>query len=470
MHFFLHYEYKFPPVALQSRAATGAETVAAGHAFLCYPVCFFLLLLFGMLCACSDNPPAMQDDEQDAKTEQEQTGTAEEKEIILWIDASANLRTFLDKTNVTLYLDKAVRTGFNRIVLDVRPLTGYPMYPSKVLPEITQLHGTAVQRDWDYLGFFLEEAHRRKMKVTASITVFSGGQCGAREGLVYDDTRWNGKSCVEYTPEGMSDIRNNASQVTVFMNPADALVRKLALDLLKEIASRYPVDGIALDYCRYADEKSDFSETSRKAFETYLGKTLDRFPDDIFRYDAEGRRVAGVHYKEWWSFRAMNIYLFIREARETIKAIRPDITLEYWAASWYGALYTKGQNYASQNYDTSLEYPAYADANYRQYGFAGLLDVFQAGAYMEKVMGANDPESMEAQLTNVKRVIQNECKMYGSFYAANQRTSDAASDAVFLCLDRTDGLMVFDIVQVIQFDLWDGIKDGIRRYKIANSE
>jgi uncharacterized lipoprotein YddW (UPF0748 family) len=432
------------------------------------PFIRLFFILFAVLCACSGNQPAAQDEEREQKPEEEEVGAPDEKEIILWIDASANFRTFSDKANVTLYLDKAVKTGFNKIVLDVRPLTGYPMYPGKVLPEVTQLHGTVVHREWDYLGYFLEEAHRRKMKVTASITVFSGGQYALREGLVYDDARWNGKSCVEYTPEGMNDIRNNASQVTVFMNPIDEDVRQLALDLLKEIVTCYPVDGIALDYCRYADDNSDFSETSRKAFENYLGKELDRFPDDIFRYDAGGNRVNGRYYKEWWSFRAMNIYRFIQTARETIKAVSPDVTLEYWAASWYGALYTKGQNYASQNYDTSLEYPAYADGNYRQYGFAGLLDVFQAGAYLEKVMGANNPESMEAQLTNVKRVIQHDCKVYGSFYAANQKTSASASDAVFLCLDRMDGLMIFDIVQVIRYNLWDGIKDGIRRYK--NSE
>jgi hypothetical protein len=61
------------------------------------------------------------------------------------------------------------------------------------------------------------------------------------------------------------------------------------------------------------------------------------------------------------------------------------------------------------------------------------------------------------------RVVRGDCKLYGSIYAANQKTAETISDAVFICLRDTDGLSVFDISQVIRYDLWDGIKDGIRR-------
>ncbi|WP_430973620.1 hypothetical protein [Sunxiuqinia rutila] len=36
-------------------------------------------------------------------------------------------------------------------------------------------------------------------------------------------------------------------------------------------------------------------------------------------------------------------------------------------------------------------------------------------------------------------------------------------DAVELCLTLFDGLMIFDIVQVIEYDLWDEIKKGITK-------
>jgi len=386
-----------------------------------------------------------------------------EKERSLWIDADANLRTFLVKENVGKYLDKAVEAGFTKIILDVRPGSGYPMYPSKVLPEITKVKGFEFSRDWDYLQYFLEEAHKRNLKLTASITVFSGGRQPFGEGMVYDDPKWNGKSSVEYTPDrGMMDMRDNLAQVHVFMNPLDPDWRNIVFEMLREIAA-YPVDGIALDYCRYASGgNTDFSEMSRTAFEQYLGKKLERFPDDIFAYD-DGKRVPGVYYQDWWAFRAKNIHDFICSAREIIKNANPAIELEYWAASWYYALHAHGQNWASKRYETWKERPDFANEDYSKYGFADLLDIFQSGAYLEIVWGLDEPESIEAQLANSMRVVMNDCKLYGSVYAANQRTAASMSDAVFLCLRDTDGLSVFDIVQVIGYDLWDGIKDGVRR-------
>jgi uncharacterized lipoprotein YddW (UPF0748 family) len=393
-----------------------------------------------------------------------QTVLHAEKEKSLWIDATANMQTFLVKENVGKYLDKAVETGFTKIIVDVRTGSGYPMYPSKVLPELTKLNGKEIHRDWNYLQYFLDEAHRRKLKVTASITVFSGGMQHSKEGLVYDDPKWNGKSCVEYTPDrGLIDIRENSAQHHVFMNPIDPDWQKVVFDLLKEIAS-YPVDGIALDYCRYANGgNADFSEMSRNAFEKYLGKKVEHFPDDIFSYDKDGKRIPGVYYKDWWAFRAMNIHNFIQSARDLIKAVNSSIELEYWAASWYNSLHATGQNWASKNHDTSKERPDFANKDYSKYGFADLLDIFQSGAYLEIIWGLNEPESIEAQLANSMRVVKNDCKLYGSVYAANQKTAKDISDAVFLCLRDTDGLSVFDIVQVIHFNLWDGIKDGIRR-------
>ena len=38
---------------------------------------------------------------------------------------------------------------------------------------------------------------------------------------------------------------------------------------------------------------------------------------------------------------------FVAEVRREIKALKPDVKLEYWAASWCGALYADGQNWAS---------------------------------------------------------------------------------------------------------------------------
>ncbi|MDR1681424.1 MAG: hypothetical protein LBS12_06560, partial [Prevotellaceae bacterium] len=56
------------------------------------------------------------------------------------------------------------------------------------------------------------------------------------------------------------------------------------------------------------------------------------------------------------------------------------------------------------------------------------------------------------------------CKVYGSIgtyaYGSNRTV---ISDAVYLCLKNTDGLMVFELSHVINNNQWDAIKEGIGR-------
>ena len=238
--------------------------------------------------------------------------------------------------------------------------------------------------------------------------------------------------------------------------------QEYVLRFAHELLTKYKFDGYALDYCRFPDAESDFSPASREAFETYLGHGIDRFPEDIFTYDANGARVAGPYYKQWWEFRSGVIRDFIAEVRTLIERTQPGVKLEYWAASWLHAIYTQGQNWASPR---SRFHEAYLDdwatPTYNRTGFADLLDVFITGTYLEKVWGMDDPESIEYGLARSLKDVDGDCAVYGSLYAQNH--VDQFEDAVYLCLSRTDGVMVFDIIQVIENDLWDDIKRGIDR-------
>ena len=70
-----------------------------------------------------------------------------------------------------------------------------------------------------------------------------------------------------------------------------------------------------------------------------------------------------------------------------------------------------------------------------------------------KIFGLNDPESIEYGIARAQRIIHGACKVYGTLYALNHE--DNIADAVYVCLSQSEGLMVFDIVQVIEFNQWD---------------
>lgn len=393
-----------------------------------------------------------------------------EKPKYLWMCGEANLTRFATRDSITFYLEKAKEAGFNIVVADVRPIEGKTLYKSNISPEIRTIDGkTYVNRTWDYLEYIVEEAHRLGLKVTASACVFPAASPWWHRGLVYDNPMFDGRTCIEYHADGSrNDIRDNPKKVAAFLNPAREDNRAYALAVLREIVKNYDIDGLALDYCRYPDAESDFSEDSRVAFEKYLGKKVKKFPDDIFTYNADGSRKPGKYYKEWWAFRAGVISDFIGSVREMIDKEKPGVELDYWAASWIHAIYGNGQNWASPRYNWGADYDFYSP-EYQKAGFAPYLDNFIVGTYLERVYGADDNESVEYGLERASRIIDGDCHSIGSIQSINHSADPADPhnlyNAVRCCLEHSEGLMVFDIVHVINHDQWKQIRNAIKDYE-----
>jgi len=391
-----------------------------------------------------------------------------EKVKMLWFDGEANFQLFSQKSNITTYLDLAKKTGFNTIVVDVRPVQGDVLYKSKLMPELTTINGYTVIRDWDYLQYFVDEAHKRSLKVVADATIFTAGLLQSRDGMAFRSNEWDDAVSTIYTANGtLISGKNNPSktEATVFLNPVLPKVQDFVLKYISEIVSNYNIDGFNLDYCRYSDYTTDFSEASRVAFSKYIGTDVANFPASIFTYNPDGTRNPGKYYKQWWEFRSMTIHDFVAKAKKTIHDIKPKVKLYYWAASWFGNRYEVGQDWGSKTY-TNFD-SSWATSNYHNAGFADELDVFLLGSYLNRVYGLDDNESIEYAISNGKKIINGACPMYGTIAAGNHKdtpdTNSNIENAVYICLRDTPGLMVFDIVQVIQFDLWNGIKRGIDR-------
>lgn len=429
-------------------------------------ICVIILMLFASCSKDQDrNGGGIYDD-----TEEQDPGEVEkpEKVKMLWLDAEANFQLFSQKSNIITYLDLAKSTGFNMVVVDVRPVQGDVLYKSQFMPELTAIGGVTVHRDWDYLQFFIDEAHKRNLKVVASATIFTAGLLQSREGMAFRTNEWDDKISVIYTKGGslISGKENpSTTEATVFLNPVLPAVQDFVLKFITEIITNYDIDGFDLDYCRYSDYSTDFSEASRTAFSDYIGETVADFPGAIFTYNADGSRNPGVYYKQWWEFRSMTIRNFVAKVKQTIKTIKPKVKLYYWAASWYGNRYEVGQNWGSKTFTNQSSF--WATDNYHKTGFAEELDVFLLGTYLTRIYGLDDTESIEYGIFNAKKIINGACTMYGTIFANNHRDNADVNinieNAVYICLRETPGLMVFDIVQVNQYGLWNGIKRGIDR-------
>jgi len=204
-----------------------------------------------------------------------------------------------------------------------------------------------------------------------------------KKGAIYGEhKKWQS---VNYIPgQGLTPVTEIKDKATMFLNPALPEVQDYEVAILKEVVSKYAVDGIMLDRTRYDCINSDFSEASKEMFQKYIGKSLKKYPEDIYEWvkqdDGSYKRVDGKYFKQWIEWRASVIYNFVKNVRAEIKKINPECKLAAYTGAWYPSYFEVGVNWASKNYDPSKSFD-WATPNYKNYGYAELLDFYTNGNY-----------------------------------------------------------------------------------------
>ena len=392
------------------------------------------------------------------KPEEPEQPAVKPKPVLLWVDASANFMRLRTKPNIRKYLDIAQENGFNGICLDVKPIRGEALYHSSFLKPCEKLGGYEIRRDWDYLQFFIEEAHKRNMTVIASACIMTWGAIEMKEGPAFEDPALKGKWCIEYLPEGLRPIiESKDSGIFCFMNPLYPEVQEYIKKMVTEIVTNYDIDGFIMDYCRYQNLNSDFSDLSRKEFEKYSGLVCEDFPNDIYYYNPGADKdnfTPGKYFNQWIEWRSHVIQQTVTMISKTVHSIKPEVSVQLWGASWW-PLWGTGQNWASPKTDRTGSY-WWSTPNYYKTGFADQLDVFQLGAYMTKL------ESIASAINTANVIIEGDCQCYGTISAAVPKNFKMA-EVCELCLKETDGLMVFELSHIENNDFWPDIKAGVEK-------
>ncbi len=160
-------------------------------------------------------------------------------------------------------VDDAARAGFTALFIQVDG-RGEAYYRSDILPPADGLG------DYDALAAILSLAHPRGLAVHAWINAFTVGLPGQRpaspdhvqnahpEWITWDST---GRSLLEWPPE-----RAQRNLPGYFLEPGLPAVADFVAAVVAEVAGRYPVDGIHLDYIRYPGPDMGYHPAVRQEF------------------------------------------------------------------------------------------------------------------------------------------------------------------------------------------------------------
>ena len=109
---------------------------------------------------------------------------------IMWIDAGANVGSLNSASKIHDIVAKIKAAGFNMIVLDVKPIVGETVYPSRFAPRLLSWKGQNADPNLDVLADMLAEAHAVSIPVYANMSTFGEGHKLVGRGLAYTHPSW----------------------------------------------------------------------------------------------------------------------------------------------------------------------------------------------------------------------------------------------------------------------------------------
>ncbi len=145
-------------------------------------------------------------------------------------------------------LDRLREANFNTVFLQTR-LRGDVIYPSSIEPMNRIFSGKFdVSPGYDPLAFAIEECHKRGMECHAWFVTYPVG-------LVRSVRSRGSKTIVKKRPE-ICKLHNGEW----YLDPGEPETTDYILSLVKEVVTKYDIDGIHFDYIRYPENAETFPD------------------------------------------------------------------------------------------------------------------------------------------------------------------------------------------------------------------
>ena len=198
------------------------------------------------------------------------------------------------------YLDKLELAGANGVYLSFGSWMSVN-YHSNILP---------VEPGWDKfdsLAYIVAEAHRRGIKVFGYYAPFYGTSSPVKRpgSILLKHPDW-----FAHGPD---------SRIPLFPDPANPDVVEYIVSIYKELATKYDMDGIGLDYIRYPTPQSlNYDERNRR-------NIMDRYGIDILKHaNVYGDPEAWAKIQE---YRAETIGKVVERVAAAVRTAKPGISI-----------------------------------------------------------------------------------------------------------------------------------------------
>lgn len=252
--------------------------------------------------------------------------------------------TLASPASIDAMVKAAKTSGFNTLLVQVRG-RGDAYFSGGVEPRAAQL--STQPADFDPLASTIAAARAEGLQVHAWVSVNLVASASelpvAREHVIYRHPEWLmvprslGLELAGIHPQNPAYVgkiarwsRGRPQEIEgLYLSPVSRAAAAYTIEVMADLAARYPVDGIHLDYARFPNTDFDYSGPAIAEFRAEVGDDID---------EAERQRLdaaAGVDplawpdalAERWTTFRRARQTTLVMRLGAAIRARRPGITL-----------------------------------------------------------------------------------------------------------------------------------------------
>ncbi|BBH23655.1 hypothetical protein Back11_50000 [Paenibacillus baekrokdamisoli] len=215
------------------------------------------------------------------------------------------VENFKNHADVVSFMKSAARYHVSVINLNVKEdeddtvPSGYVFYKSTIAP-IAQGYA-----NFDALADVIKEAHSRNIQVRAWVPQF-------HDKAAFDkNASWKMMALVN----GQAVPFTGANGNEYFVNPIHPDVQAYERSIIREIITKYDVDGVVLDWLRFDDYNMDMGSYTRQQYNNEYGYdpiTIDFTTDNTKR-------------KQWNDWRTTQIGNYVRDVKSDINSLVPGL-------------------------------------------------------------------------------------------------------------------------------------------------
>jgi uncharacterized lipoprotein YddW (UPF0748 family) len=265
--------------------------------------------------------------------------TAPEQTRALWVTRT----TLTSPESIRQMVAAAEAGGFNTLLVQVRG-RGDAYYNGTIEPRAAELAGKPA---FDPLATVIADAHAAGLRVHAWVAVnlvsSSVSLPASRDHVIYRAPEWlmvprelaaEMKKVDLRSPAYIGRLarwtRAHTSIVEgLYTSPLHPAAQDHTAAVIGEIAAKYPVDGIHLDYVRFPNEDFDYSAAAMDQFKSAILPDLT----DRERRDASAREALdpaaypNLFPERWNDFRRSRLTSLVIKIRTAVKTVRPGVVV-----------------------------------------------------------------------------------------------------------------------------------------------